>query len=276
MELLPICSMPRKPPRRVERAARARNVRPARRERVTLSEQDGVRFLHFGSPWVQGAMRIARPFALELEYQQQMMASALLLSQPQRIVQLGLGAGALTKFCWRHFPGASIVAVDISDAVIAAARRWFKLPQDDARLTVSAADAFEYIAAPARRAGCDWLQVDLYDAKARGPVYDDVPFYRACRRALARPGVAVFNLFGRSFEPSFAAIAAAFGDRALVLPEVDAGNRVVLALNGPTLDVPFAVLDDAAARIQAHLGLPAPRWVAGLRAENGFEHNLRV
>jgi len=75
---------------------------------------------------------------------------------------------------------------------------------------------------------------------------------------------------------SFAAIAAAFGDRALVLPEVDAGNRIVLALNGPTLDVPFAVLDDEAGRIQAHLGLPARRWVAELRVENGFDHNLRV
>jgi len=268
--------MPRKSPRRVERAAAAHNIRPPRADRVTLSEQDGVRYLHFGTPWVQGAMRIARPFALELEYQQQMMAPVLLLPQPRRILQLGLGAAALTKFCWRHFPRASIVAVDISNAVIAAARRWFKLPRDDARLTVSAADAFEYISVPARRSACDWLQVDLYDAKARGPVYDDVPFYRACRRALARPGVAVFNLFGRSFESSFAAIAAAFGDRALVLPEVDAGNRIVLALNGPTLDVPFAVLDDEAGRIQAHLGLPARRWVAELRVENGFDHNLRV
>src|SRR5882672_7939097 len=167
MESLPICSMPRKSPRRVERAAAAHNIRPPRADRVTLSEQDGVRYLHFGTPWVQGAMRIARPFALELEYQQQMMAPVLLLPQPRRILQLGLGAAALTKFCWRHFPRASIVAVDISNAVIAAARRWFKLPRDDARLTVSAADAFEYISVPARRSACDWLQVDLYDAKAR-------------------------------------------------------------------------------------------------------------
>ncbi len=36
-----------------------------------------------------------------------------------------------------------------------------------------------------------------------------------------------------SFDPSFAAIASAFDDRVLVLPEVDAGNRVVLAVVGP-------------------------------------------
>ena len=28
---------------------------------VDISEEAGVRYLHFGSDWVQGAMRIARP-----------------------------------------------------------------------------------------------------------------------------------------------------------------------------------------------------------------------
>jgi len=28
---------------------------------ITLSEEGGIRYLHFGSPWIQGAMRIARP-----------------------------------------------------------------------------------------------------------------------------------------------------------------------------------------------------------------------
>jgi spermidine synthase len=63
-----------------------------------LSEEDGVRYLHFGTEWIQGGMRIARPWQLELEYQKQMMALALFLPEPQRILQLGLGAAALTKF----------------------------------------------------------------------------------------------------------------------------------------------------------------------------------
>ena len=35
---------------------------------VTLSEFDGVRYLHLGSPWVQGAMRIGKPQQVELVY----------------------------------------------------------------------------------------------------------------------------------------------------------------------------------------------------------------
>ena len=35
--------------------------------RVTLSELDGVRYLHLGSIWVQGAVRIGQPQRLELD-----------------------------------------------------------------------------------------------------------------------------------------------------------------------------------------------------------------
>ncbi|HXF45579.1 MAG TPA: spermidine synthase [Burkholderiaceae bacterium] len=244
--------------------------------RVTISESDGVRYLHFGTEWVQGAMRIARPFALALEYQQQMMAPLLFLPQPARIVQLGLGAAALAKFCWCALPAARVVAVEISANVVAAARQWFRLPPDDDRLEVVLADAREFVAEPRRRRCADWLQVDLYDAAARGPVYDDVGFYRACRRALAVPGVAAFNLFGRGFEPSFDAIAQAFDDRALVLAEADAGNRVVLAFTGPPVAVDFASLYARARRIEAEFRLPARKWVSGLRAENGLSDRLCV
>ncbi|HTY99766.1 MAG TPA: spermidine synthase, partial [Rhodocyclaceae bacterium] len=49
---------------------------------ILVSEEAGVRYLHFGSAWVQGAMRIARPFALELDYTREMMACLLLRPEP--------------------------------------------------------------------------------------------------------------------------------------------------------------------------------------------------
>lgn len=221
-------------------------------------------------------MRIARPFALELEYQRQMMAVGLFLPEPQCIVQLGLGAGALTKFCLRHVTSARIVAVELSVDVVDAARAWFCLPADDARLTVVNGDAREFISHPRQRGCADWLQVDIYDAEARGPVYDDDAFYRACAKALRSPGVAAFNLFGRRFDPSFAAIAAAFKDRALVLPEVDAGNRVVLGFAGPPLEVSFAALSQRARELEGRWKLAARGWVAGLRRANAFSATFSV
>lgn len=55
-----------------------KSSKAAPRHSVDISEESGVRFLHFGSDWVQGAMRIARPWSLELSYTREMMASLLL------------------------------------------------------------------------------------------------------------------------------------------------------------------------------------------------------
>ncbi|MCS6945308.1 MAG: spermidine synthase [Sutterellaceae bacterium] len=242
---------------------------------ITLSEANGVRYLHFGTEWVQGAMRLARPYALVLEYQQQMMAPLLFLPRPRRILQLGLGAAALAKFCWRALPRAHVTAVEISDAVVTVARRWFRLPTDD-RLQVVVADAREFLTTAGRTFAADWLQVDLYDAAARGPVYDDVAFYRACRAALAERGVAAINLFGSRFDCSFDAIARAFDGRVLALAEADAGNRVVLAFTGPRRVIRYEALDARARALQGDFGLPARRWIGGLRAGADGDAMVRI
>jgi spermidine synthase len=243
-------------------------ARPLRGQGVTLSEEDGVRFLHFGTEWVQGAMRIARPWRLELEYQQQMMAVALLQPQPREILQLGLGAAGLARFCHRHLRTARVTAVEIDPEVIAVAHRWFRLPTPDARLRVLERDARVHLDdAPA---SADWLQVDLYDAQARGPVYDDVDFYRSCRRALRPGGVAAFNLFGRGLSASLAAIGGAFGGswaRLLPTPE---GNCIVLALQDESARIPVpGTARRRAAAIGRDLRLPAGQWLENLRDSTG-------
>ena len=257
------------------RAARLPRGQRAVAPRVTISEEDGVRYLHFGTEWVQGAMRIARPFALELHYQRQMMAPLVFLPAPRRIVQLGLGAGALAKYCWRELPEATVTAVEISPEVVATAHQWFKVPVDE-RLEIVVEDAREFITHPRRRRSADWLQVDLYDAAARGPVHSDDAFYLACRAALRPPGIAVFNLFGRRLDEDFTPLARAFEDRVIVLPEADAGNRVVLGFVGPALEVSFAGLFERAREIERVFGLPARKWIAGIRAENGESARLHV
>ena len=127
-----------------------------------------------------------------------------------------------------------------------------------------------------RRRIADWLQVDLYDAAARGPVCDDVAFYLACRRALASPGVAVFNLFGSSFEASYGALAPAFEDRVLVLPEVDAGNRVALGFNGPPIDWSWRELHGAARTAEARHRLPLRQWAKAIEDSGQFGARFRI
>ena len=77
-----------------------------KRTPVDFSELGGFRYLHFGSEWIQGGMRINRPYSLALEYQQYMLALLFFRPEPKDILQLGLGAGGLAKYTWKYFPDA--------------------------------------------------------------------------------------------------------------------------------------------------------------------------
>lgn len=234
---------------------------------ITLSESEGVRYLHFGTEWVQGAMRLDDPDVIEIEYVRQMMAWLLFLRGEQSVLQLGLGAGALTRFCHRRLPRSDLTVVEASMRVIQACRQWFRLPEDGARLCVLHDDAGRFVAeADEGRYGV--IQCDLYDAQARGPVLDSLAFYKSCWRALQDPGVLVVNLFGSArpaFEKSAARIDQAFGGMVLEMPQTLAGNIVLLAFRGPPFAARWHVLEERARLLQRETGLDAPRWVRGLR-----------
>ena len=238
---------------------------------VTLSEDSEVRFLHLGTEWVQGSMLIDRPFDIELEYVQRMMAWLLFVdpdSVPQRrAMPLGLGAAALTKF---HFKKLKMdtTAIEINPQVVAACRTWFKLPPDSARLRVLLGDAAEVVRHAPFHGTVDALQVDLYDHEAAAPVLDSADFYADCRHLLTDEGCLTVNLFGRdaSFDRSAARIAAAFGsDRTAMLKPTRDGNTIVLAWKG--FDLPEReVLAARAETLQARYELPARKWVQLLSA----------
>lgn len=239
---------------------------------ATISEQDGVRYLHLGTPWVQGAMRIARPGTIELEYVQRMLA--WMLWRPEaalaagHAVQLGLGAGTLTRFCHQRLRMERTTAVETNPGVIAACRQWFRLPVDDGRLAVVLEDAGRWIARPQRAQSVQVLQVDLYDHEAAAPVLDDEDFYRACRTALVEgEGVMSVNLFGRaaSFAASIARIGAVFGPASVWnLRPTREGNTVVIATRG--VEWPGrAELAIRAEAIERRFGLPARKWLRMIR-----------
>lgn len=229
---------------------------------IALSEAAGIRYMHFGSEWIQGAMRIRHPDAPVLEYVRRMCAWLLLMEPPARVLQLGLGAGALTRWALARLPGSRLVVVERSAAVIAAAHAHFALPREHPRLEVVQDDAGAYVARPSSRGGFGLLQVDLYDQDARGPVLDTPAFYASCRRALAEPGVVVINLFGEhaSFAPNRERIAEAFGGRVLELPPIAEGNVVLLALAGPPLDVPVAAVLARGRELRLTHGLAFDAW----------------
>lgn len=229
---------------------------------ISFSEQDGIRFLHFGSEWVQGAMRISNPDALALAYVRDMMAWLMLLDPPAEILQLGLGAAALTRFCHRRMPESRITVVEIDPDVVRVAHDWFALPEPDERLTIHTGDAARFVSQRALAGRFGVVQVDLYDAQARGPVHDSERFYRHCHRLLAEPGILIVNLFGRhaSFDESVGRVRRLFGQTA-VLDPLEAGNQILFGFKGPPIAVTAAMLKERGKRVRQRYGLAVTRWV---------------
>ncbi|MFZ2651296.1 MAG: spermidine synthase [Burkholderiaceae bacterium] len=237
---------------------------------ATISEAGGVRYLHLGTPWVQGAMRIREPLAIELEYVQRMMVWLLLRPGADlakgHAVQLGLGAGAITRFCHSKLRMRT-TAVEINPSVIGAGRAWFHLPQDSARLIVIEQDAGKFVAEPQRAATVQVLCVDLYDHEAAAPVLDSEGFYADCRAVLSDDGVMSVNLFGRqtSFTRSVQRIAAAFGaSQVRSMQPTREGNSIVVAVKSQAFPTQ-SLLAARAQNIETRLRLPARKWLRMIR-----------
>ena len=239
---------------------------------VNFSEEGPIRHLHLGSEWIQGSMLVDAPTALVHEYIQRMMAW-LLFVEPESVakrqaLQLGLGAGSLTKFCHKELK-MKTTAIELNPQVLRACRGWFKLPADNARMRVVLADAAEEIRKPQWQGTVDALQVDLYDEEAAAPVLDSVDFYRDCRATLTDDGSMTVNLFGRnvSYANSLDKMKQAFGDDALwAFKPTREGNTVVLAQRTPSRPK-RAVWTERADQIKALWALPADKWVRVFKPE---------
>lgn len=206
----------------------------AMRTAPLVSERAGVRLLHFGSRWIQGAMRLQRPYALELHYTRDMMLPLALAGDPawpRSVLMVGLGAASQLRFLWRHRPRAAFTVLEIDERVIAVARHAFKLP-DDGRIALVVGDAATTL--PRLADAVDWILLDGFDARGSAGPLDGAPFYAACRERLAPGGFLAVNLMSRTrgVAPSLARLKAAFGDRVLVLPPCETGNTVAIARRG--------------------------------------------
>ena len=244
--------------------------RAPRLPEVNFSEHGPVRYLHLGTPWVQGSMMLDKPYDIHLDYVQRMMAWLLFVPLDKvasmQAMQLGLGAASLTKFCWRHLR-MKTTAIELNPQVVAACRLWFKLPPDSARLSVVLGDAAEVAAHEHWRGQIDALQVDLYDHEAAAPVLDSAAFYADCRQLLSENGIMTVNLFGRSnrYPESLDKILKVFDPAGVWLfKPTREGNTVVLAQRSPVIPKRGALITQAEA-IQARWPLPATRWVRVLK-----------
>jgi spermidine synthase len=225
---------------------------------IEISEEAGVRYLHFGSDWVQGAMRVRKPEALELEYTREMLACLLWrdwTEWPRAVLLIGLGAGSLVKFLYRHLPNAMLQVVEIDPRMPAFAEAHFGLPRERRRIAIDIADGSRYVRES--RAQFDLILVDGFDHRARVGALDSVPFYRDCRTRLTHNGVMATNLFGnrRGFDAALRRVEEGFAGNIVALPPGEMGNVIAFGLESADSEVALADLRARARLLHDETGL---------------------
>ncbi|MBC7708671.1 MAG: spermidine synthase, partial [Rhizobacter sp.] len=198
---------------------------------LLISEQNGLRTLHFGSEWVQGRMRMSRPTELVLGYAQDMCAALLLVPAPKQVYVAGLGVGSLPRWALAHWETSlkKMEIVELRPDVLALTRSAFPLPADDPRVVLTLGDAAEVITQrPA--ASVDWMWVDCYDGRGRVGALESDAFYVAAHAALKTKGVFVANMWSSvtRYRGGLRRLRTIFGHNNIVLLQAIATENVTV------------------------------------------------
>lgn len=196
----------------------------------------------------QSCIQVDRPDELVLDYTKLMMAGLYVQPAPKRILVVGLGGGILPRTLAKLLPGATIDVVEIDEAVVEVAKRWFLFAPSD-RLKVAVQDGRVYVKRALRGdARYDLVFLDAYDHEYIPEHMLTREFLQEVRGILAPGGTVVANTFSSSrlYDAESVTYAAVFGP----FQQLKTGNRVIVAGEIPA---------------EAVLRTNAERWSAAFR-----------
>ena len=181
------------------------------------------------------------PQRLVFDYAKMTLSALLLKPDPERILIIGLGGGALPNALRDILPGAVIDTVEIDEAVVRVAKKFFSFAEDKQnRVYVQDARVFGKRAA-LRGEQYGLIILDAFDGEYIPEHLMTTEFLSEMRGLLSNDGVLVANTFASSklYDYESATYAEAFGGF-LNFRLPTSGNRVIL--------VPQARLDLEARR----------------------------
>lgn len=222
-----------------------------------------TRRLYFDLRFVQSAMRLDDPFALDFAYTRKMMAFLLFAPNPERLLMVGLGGGSLAKFCHHYLPSAHVTVVEIDPHVIAL-RTEFGI-QEDERLKIIQGDAADYL--PMATQDTDVLLLDGFNADGVAPSFLSPTFYQAAHARLRSGGVLVANFCGlvEHWYPHFLLLNEAFEGRVYLSSVKGGGNYIAFAFTEDVFPLEWSLMTDRAQRLAALVPLDFAALLERLR-----------
>ena len=206
---------------------------------VYVYETRTARILSFDGKIYQSCMKLNDINGLDLGYTQAMMVGLLFVPAVKTATIMGLGAGSMAKNLLSSFSELNLHAIENREAVVAAAKEYFHLP-DTNRLVIHVDDAASHIKKSSMQNNAvksDIIFSDLFNSKGMEPKQLHASYLHDCKNALNQQGVLVLNIWHTALESPEELdelLALEFENRLLSF-EVENGNTIVLAFKN---DIP--------------------------------------
>lgn len=187
-------SAPRETPPEVDETSEYSHIR--------IRKRGSVRELLFvrdnGAEARQSVMDLASPHQLLSAYPRRMFASYLFQPEPQRVLIIGLGGGAMVRFLQHYDSDLDVDVVEIDPVVVRLAAEYFETRGDE-HVSIMTADGFDFLATTQQR--YDVIYFDAFlkpsadtDATGVPQRLKTIAFYESVQEKLRPDGIVAFNL----------------------------------------------------------------------------------
>ena len=239
---------------------------------IEVSEENGIRSLHFGSFAQQSAMQLKNPDQLHLAYTKAMMSWLLFKDVgDDDILLMGLGGGSLAKYLLQHFPNCRVEAVEYRAAVAEIAHDYFELPRDT-RLNVVIDDGAHYARERLnlQREFYSVIMLDAFDSQGMAESLCNLEFFAACQTMLKKDGILVVDLWNTTeqFTQLFSWLGRLFEAKLLFLPVHGMVNVIGLFFHENTPVYSRKALQKRAIQLEKTYRLPFKQFLKDLIAYN--------
>ena len=170
--------------------------------RIRVRRQAGVRTLIFvrdnGEEAEQSIVNTKRPYELLDPYARYMFTSYLFQPQPEQVLIIGLGGGAMVHFLQHYEPQVRVDVVEIDPAVVKIAAEYFEC-RSGGNVRITTDDGGKYLETSETQYDVIYLDAFLKPTAETDEVGAPLrmktgEFYAMLQRRLKPEGVVVFNL----------------------------------------------------------------------------------